>query len=134
MLLRFADGPLTADATGLVSVSMTEGPGYENTLYLYGGNGAMRIEATGQVFVAAGKSTDWTAVDVEFAATVPGVADTGFAAAFMAFAPHLTSAILHGRGAVDGAATFDDGLAVQRVLDAARRSDASNCAVGPCLG
>jgi predicted dehydrogenase len=132
MLLRFADGPLTADATGLISVSMVEGPKYENSLYLYGTGGAMRILATGHVFLAKPGEADWTAIDVEMAPLVPGVPDTGFAAAFMAFAPLLVNAIREGRKA-DGAATFDDGLRVQRILDAARESDTSKCAVQPHL-
>ena len=128
MLLRFADGPLTEDASGLVSVSMVEGPKYENVLYLYGSDGAMRIEATGHIFTAK-RDGDWTAVDVEMAPLIPGVLDTGFAAAFMAFAPNLVNAIREGSASVDNAATLEDGLRVQRVLDAARESDGSNCAV-----
>jgi len=129
MLLRFADGPLTKDASGLVSISMVEGPKYKNSLYLYGTDGAMRIEATGQVFTAKRGEDDWTAVDVEMAPLIPGVMDTGFAAAFMAFAPKLVNAIRNGADRVEDAATFEDGLRVQRVLDAARDADDSKCAV-----
>jgi predicted dehydrogenase len=130
MLLQF-EGGLTEDATGLVSVSMVEGPKYENSLYLYGTNGAMRIDATGHLFVAARGEDDWRNIDVEMGSTVPGVPDTGFAAAFMAFAPHLVNAVRAGRTEVAGAATFDDGLRVQRILDASRASDESKCASKP---
>lgn len=129
ILLRFADGPLTEDASGLVSVSMVEGPKYENALYLYGTDGAMRIEATGEIFMTKRGDGDWTPVEVEMAPLIPGVPDTGFAAAFMAFAPYLVTAIREGSASFDNAATFEDGLRVQRVLDAARESDRSNCAV-----
>jgi predicted dehydrogenase len=129
MLLRFADGALTDDATGLVSVSMVEGPKYENALYLYGTGGAMRIEATGHLFKAKRGEGDWTPVDVEMAPLIPGVLDTGFAAAFMAFAPILVNAIRESSASVDNAATFHDGLRVQHVLDAARESDRTNHAV-----
>ncbi|MEP6789015.1 MAG: Gfo/Idh/MocA family oxidoreductase, partial [Acidobacteriota bacterium] len=52
MLLRFADGDLTEDATGLVSVSMTEGPKYQNMMEFYGDGGAMRVDHRGEVFIA----------------------------------------------------------------------------------
>lgn len=134
MLLRFADGNLTDGATGLVSISMTEGPKYRNTLELYGTDGVMRVEASGETFVAKRSEADWTAVKVEMAPLIPGVLDTGFAAAFMAFVPELVLAIGTGRPMLENAATFDDGVRVQRVLDAARRSDASKCAVDPRAG
>jgi predicted dehydrogenase len=131
MLLRFADGNLTEGATGLVSVSMVEGPKYENALYLYGTEGIMRAEATGHVFTAKRGEDDWTPVDVEMAPLIPGVMDTGFAAAFMAFAPKLVNAIRDHESQVGDAANFEDGVRVQRVLDAARKSDASKFAVDP---
>ena len=81
MLLRFADGDLTTDATGLVSVSMTEGPKYENRLEFYGTDGSMRIDHRGELFVARTGESDWTEIDVDLGETVPGVPDTGFARA-----------------------------------------------------
>ena len=129
MILRFADGDLTEGATGLVSISMVEGPKYRNVLDLYGTEGVMRIESGGEVFVAGAGEPDWTAIDVEMAPLIPGVLDTGFAAAFMAFAPKLVDAIRDGAARVENAATFEDGVRVQRVLDAARGSDASKSAV-----
>lgn len=131
MLLRFADGEFTEDATGLVSVSMVEGPSYENSLYLYGSDGAMRVEASGETYLAGRGLSEWTPVEVEMAPRIPGIMDTGFAAAFMAFAPHLIGAIRKGKTSLENAATFADGLRVQRVLDAARESDVSKCGVSP---
>jgi predicted dehydrogenase len=43
----------------------------------------------------------------------------------MQFAPKIVDAIRDGRTSVEHAATFADGLVVQRVLDAARKSNAS---------
>src|SRR5262249_38360856 len=48
MLLRFAPNELTSDATGLVSVSMTEGPQYMNRLEFFGEDGSMRITHRGE--------------------------------------------------------------------------------------
>jgi len=129
MLLRFADSDMTMDATGLVSVSMTEGPTYKNRLEFYGTGGTMRIEHRGELFVAKAGVNEWTEIDVELGETVAGVPDTGFARAFMAFAPKIVDAICRGENSIENAATFEDGVRVQRVLDAARESDAARRAV-----
>lgn len=55
--------------------------------------------------------------------------DTGFARGFTAFAPKIVDAISKGKNFIENAATFDDGVQIQRVLDAARESDATKCAV-----
>ena len=124
MLLRFADGELTADATGLVSVSMTEGPKYGNRLEFYGTDGSMRIDHRGELFIARAGESDWTEIEVDLGESVQGVPDTGFARAFMAFAPKIVEAIRRGENFIENAATFADGVRVQKVLDAARLSDA----------
>lgn len=125
MLLRFADGELTTDATGLVSVSMVEQPEYVNRLEFFGTEGAMRIEHRGEVSIAKNGEKEWTEIDVEFAPPIPGIPDTGFARGFMAFAPKIVEAIAIGATAIEHAATFEDGVRIQRVLDAARESNAS---------
>lgn len=128
MLLRFADSDLTADATGLVSVSMTELPKYKNRMEFYGTHGAMRVDHRGEVFVAKAKG-DWVEVPARLGTAVEGVADTGFSRGFMDFAPRIVEAILEGRTTIEHAATFLDGLRVQKVLDAARESNESGCVV-----
>lgn len=129
ILLRFADGDVTDDATGLISVSMTEGPNYRNRLEFYGSEGALLIDHRGELFVSKTGENEWTEIDVELGESVTGVPDTGFARAFMAFAPKIVDAIRNGENYVENAATFDDGVGVQRVLDAARKSDAGKYAV-----
>ena len=129
MLLRFADSELTNDATGIVSVSMTEYPKYKNRLEFYGSDGAMRIDHIGDVYLAKAGEADWSPVDVPLTANIPGVADTGFARGFMDFAPQIIAAIRHGDTSIENAATFTDGLRVQRVLDAARESNATSRSV-----
>ena len=128
MLLRFADGDLTGDATGLVSVSMTELPKYQNRMEFYGIRGAMRVDHRGEVYVAKAGG-DWVEVPVGLGAAVEGVADTGFSRGFMDFAPRIIEAILEGRTMIEHAATLQDGLEVQKVLDAARESNESGCVV-----
>ena len=129
MLLRFADGEFTSDATGLVSVSMVEQPEYVNCLEFFGIEGAMRIGHRGEVSIATNGDKEWAQVDVDFAPPIPGVPDTGFARGFMAFAPKIIEAIENGRPTVEHAATFEDGVRVQRVLDAARASNAKGTVI-----
>ena len=129
MLLRFADSELTADATGLVSVSMTEYPRYQNSLEFYGTNGSIRIDQNGAVEIGTADADDWKSMDTDPGTPIPGVPDTGFSRGFMAFAPQIIAAIQAGENSIEHAATFDDGSRVQLVLDAARQSDDSGCVV-----
>ena len=65
MLLRFADGGLTKDATGIVSVSMTEGPRFSSLIEFYGTEGSMRIDHLGEVYVAKAGDADWREIEVD---------------------------------------------------------------------
>ena len=129
LILRFADSPLTQDTTGVVSLSMTEGPSYKNILELHGTDGAMKIDANGGVSIALRGEKRWEMVDTDAGETIEGIADTGFARGFVSFAPRIIEAIREGRTAIEYAATFEDGLAVQRVIDAAHESNASGNSV-----
>jgi predicted dehydrogenase len=123
MIVRFADGDLTEDATGIVSLSMTEYPKYQNRVEFFGDKGAMRIEHRGEIFIGKKGDDDWREFDSKLGKTVEGVPDTGFARGFMEFAPKIIDAIRNGKPAIEYAATFEDGLKVQVVLDAARESN-----------
>jgi predicted dehydrogenase len=123
LVLRFAENELTTDATGLVSVSMAEYPVYKNRIEFYGTNGAIAVDQRGEIFIAKSGDNDWTEVKVDLGENIPGVPDTGFSRGFLEFAPEIVGAIRERRAAIDYAATFEDGLSVQRVLDAARESD-----------
>lgn len=129
MLLRFADGELTDDATGLVSVSMVEQPEYINRLEFFGTEGAMRIDHRGEVFVTRPGNEGWVEIEAALGKAVPGVPDTGFSRGFMEFAPRIIEAVKDGKTRFEYAATFEDGLKVQYVLDAARESSAGGCMV-----
>lgn len=125
MIVRFADGELTYDATGLVSVSMVEQPEYLNRIEFFGTEGAIRIDHRGELFTAKNGDADWIAIDVDLGSPIAGAADTGFSRAFNLFAPHIIAAMIKGENYIEHAATFKDGVEVQRVLDAARESNAS---------
>jgi predicted dehydrogenase len=129
MLLRFADSELTQDATGIVSVSMTEGPTYTNRMEFHGTDGGIRVDHRGELYIARLGETDWTKVDVGLGKPIEGIPDTGFSRGFMYFAPKIVEAIRNGESSIPNAATFEDGLDVQRILDAARQSNAAGEAV-----
>ncbi|MGD9561882.1 MAG: Gfo/Idh/MocA family protein [Pyrinomonadaceae bacterium] len=129
MLLRFADSEFCSDATGLVSVSMVEGPDYISTIEIFGTDGALMIDHVGALFTASNGKNAWEPVKAAIGETVPGYPDTGFPRGFMELAPRIVEAIRDGRDSIEFAATFDDGLKVQRVQDAARESDRNGCTV-----
>ncbi len=129
MLLRFHNSEQTEDATGLVSVSMTEQPEYVNLLEIFGTKGALKIGHRGDVFLAKSGNSDWKELEVPLARPVPSAADTGFSRAFTKFAPKIVEAIREGNKQIEYAAGFEDGLKVQRVLDAARRSNTERRAI-----
>ena len=133
MLLRFADSDLTSDATGLVSASMLEQPAYVNRLEMFGKKGAIRIDHRGDVFITQAGETEWKEIEVEFGRAIPVLPDTGFSRGFMEFAPKIIGAIREGKTEIEYAATFEDGLKVQRVLDAARKSRRPRRAHRPSL-
>lgn len=125
MMLRFASTDLAPDATGLVSVSMVEYPKYCNRIDIYGTKGAIRIEHRGELFIAKAGESDWTQIDVLLGDHFDGPADTGFSRAFNLFAAEIVEALKSGETEMPDAADFEDGVAIQAVLDAARRSNDS---------
>ena len=129
LILRFADGDLTRDATGIVSVSMVEYPKYENYIEFFGTKGAIKIGYKGEIFLAKAGGDDWREIDVNFDMPVKDVADTGFSRGFTGFAPKIIEAIRNGQTEIEHAATFSDGLRVQEVLDAAHESNKNGCLV-----
>ena len=129
LILHFSGGELTADATGQVSVSMTEYPKYQNRMEFFGEKGALRVEARGEVFLGLAGESDWAEIEIDLGRNVEGVPDTGFARGFMNFAPAIVEAILNGQTEIEQAATFEDGVKVQEVLDAAHESSETGCLV-----
>ncbi len=128
MMLRLCPSKISPDATGVVSISMCEHPNYVSRCEVYGENGTLLIDHNGRLqFAAAGN--DFSTIEVDLGETIDGLPDTGFARAFVSFAPEIVEAIRRDSKNIDGAATFDDGVKIQRVIDAARRSDANGIVV-----
>lgn len=125
MILRFADGELTEEATGLVSVGMAEPPKYQNLIEFFGTEGAIRVDGNGELYTAKNNETDWNEIETDIGTLVDGMPDSGFSRGFLFLAPKIVDAIGNGSKQIDQAARFEDGLAVQKVLDAARESNAA---------
>ncbi|MEZ5428651.1 MAG: Gfo/Idh/MocA family oxidoreductase [Pyrinomonadaceae bacterium] len=129
LIVRFNDGDLTEDATGRISASMVEYPDYRNVVEFFGSEGSIRVDFRGELQIARKGEKNWTPIEVDLGENIPGVGDTGFSRGFTAFAPRIIEALLKGETGIEHAATFADGLKVQKVLDAARESNASGCTV-----
>lgn len=55
LVLRFNDGQLTDNTTGVATVSMTDGPEFKNVIELFGTDGSMKIDHRGEVALATGR-------------------------------------------------------------------------------
>ena len=127
LLFRFADGPLTQDATGSAAISVVESGKYENRLEIYGTKGALMVEETGELWRSPTGSGVWRPVQVDQDHMAHGMRESSWSRGFTAFAVAICDAMRFGKTAVKDAATFEDGHRVQVVLDAIRASNESGC-------
>ncbi len=125
LLLRFLDSRLTRDATGVVSLSVVESGKHEHRFEVYGSNGALMVEETGELWHSPANSGVWQPVQVDQDTMAPGMHEGSWSRGFTAFSAAIVDALREGRKTVEGAATFEDGYRVQLVLDAARASNKS---------
>ncbi|HYF65857.1 MAG TPA: hypothetical protein VD886_23710, partial [Herpetosiphonaceae bacterium] len=109
---------------GAVTISMVGATAEKDTLTIHGEDGAVRIEG-GQVY-RAGRGGEWVEQTPAHTVAIPeGIA--GLFPVGTVYLGHALRAYGDGDGAaLAAAATFADGLRIQRLLDAGRRSDAEN--------
>lgn len=129
LIVRFAENDLTTDATGIISISMVEYPNYQNIIEFFGDEGALRVGYLGEIELAKKGERDWTKSEIEPVKAPKGIFDSGFPSGFMSFAPKIIEAIQTGETEIEHAATFEDGLKVQKIIDAAHESNEKKCAV-----
>ena len=129
MILRFSGGDLITDATANVSLSMVEFPDYQHSIEFVGTEGSLKVLFLGEILLTKAGEKDWTRIDVEIGKSVEGIFDSGFPSGFVAFAPKIIEAIRAGKTTIENAATFEDGWRVQKILDAAYKSNETACAV-----
>jgi predicted dehydrogenase len=127
LLFRFADSELTKNATGAASLSVVESGRHENRLEVYGSNGALMVEETGELWHSPTGSGAWRPVPVDQDPMAAGMRAGSWSRGFTAFSGAIVEALQDGKTTVEGAATFADGYRVQLVLDAARASNKSGC-------
>jgi predicted dehydrogenase len=127
VLFRFANGPLTQDATGAAALSVVESGKYENRLEIYGTKGALMVEETGELWRSPTGSGVWRPVQVDQDHMAQGMRESSWSRGFTAFAVKICDALQAGKNTVKDAATFEDGHRVQLVLDAIRASNESGC-------
>jgi predicted dehydrogenase len=125
LLLRFARCESAQNATGTISLSVTEAGRPEHRLEIFGSEGALMIEDDGRLWQARTGEGQWHEVETEQAELAAGMRDNGWSRGFTVFSRAIISALREGRTEIEEAATFDDGYRTQLVLDAARRSNES---------
>ena len=128
--LRLECGALVSLATGVLL------PAARGFHLVYAGSaGSLRLEGEELLFAGQG-GEDPRPVEVHDDRPKPeelGIPDGGpFARALPLFLRDVIDTVRAGRTELPGAATFADGLATQRVLDAARRSAAAAGGWEPC--
>jgi predicted dehydrogenase len=127
LLFRFAKGATNDDTTGMASLSVVESGLYDNRLEMYGTTGALMVEETGELWHSPVGSGAWRPVQVDQDHMAHGMRESSWSRGFTAFSGAIVEAMQSGKTTVKNAATFEDGLRVQQVLDGARTSNESGC-------
>ena len=127
LLFRFADSELTHNSTGAAALSVVEPGSYENRLEIYGTNGALMVEETGELWHSPAGSGSWRPVPVDQDPMASGMRPASWSRGFTALSGAIIDSMIEGKITVEGAATFEDGYRVQLVLDGARASDQNGC-------
>jgi predicted dehydrogenase len=127
LLLRFANGALTKNTTGAVSMSMVESGAPEHRLEIFGSRGALMVKEPDELWHSTIGSNDWTRLETPQTEIAQGMRDSGWSRGFTTYARAIIEALHEGQSSIEGAATFRDGYKTQLVLDAARQSHESGC-------
>jgi predicted dehydrogenase len=108
-------------------MSMVQSGASAHLIEIFGSLGAVKVDGNGYVWTAKTGDGDWTVVETDRGELAPGMDEGIWGRGFTAFSQRIVEALLEGRTAVEGAATFEDGYRTQLVLDAARRSHEKGC-------
>lgn len=123
MILKFADSELTQDTSGTISISMVETGKYDYNLKIFGTEGSIIVGESGELQFAKFGDKDWKQIEINLGEPPPNTKNTGWTRGFMAFAKEIVLALKQEKAEVPNAATFEDGVKIQKVLDAARESN-----------
>ncbi len=122
VLVRFADGPFTAGATGIVSLAAVDSGAQEHRVEIFGTTGALSVDREGRLLRSERGSGRWTEVPTAHERPAAGMADTEWTRGFTLLSRSLVDAVGRGLATLEGAATFEEGHRTQLVLDAVRLS------------
>ena len=122
LLLGFRDGHLTEGTTAAVSLSVVEPGEPIHRVEVFGSEGALRVEESGELFESRAGAYRWEPLEAERGELAEGMRDSSWSRGFTSFARAIVAALQAGQNYVEHAATFDDGHRIQLVLDAARRA------------
>lgn len=124
LLLRFANG-----AMGAITVSGITPGGYGMSILVVGTNGALKLDNQDQLLGMQGNYPDgaWEPIRaIQQPATLAELPNQGpFTVGSYYLAQTLAMSLPMGETLLDDAASFYDGLVVQRAMDAARRAHAN---------
>lgn len=125
--LRFVDSTLTQNTTGAALLSLVESGTPENSLQIFGTEGALRVQETGELWRSRAGSGTWRPCEVLQDPLAPGMQPVSWSRGFAVFACKIIEALRNGATTVKDASSFEDGYRVQLVLDACRASHQSRC-------
>lgn len=129
LILKFGPSDLVKDATATASLSVVEPGHYRNNIEFYGTKGAIKIEDGGEIFFADINENIWREIEFELGEVAPKMQGGGWSRGFFNFAKEIVTALAERKTEINHAATFEDGLQIQKVLDAARESNQNGCVV-----
>lgn len=129
MILKFADSDLTEDASGTASFSVVEAGKYDYNCKIFGTEGSIIVGESGELRFAKMGDKDWQHMEIDLGDPPPNRNPSGWSRGFANFSKEIVSALKEGKTKVPNAATFEDGLQIQKVLDAARESNSSGCRI-----
>jgi predicted dehydrogenase len=94
---------------------------------MYGTNGALMVEETGELWHSPAGSGAWRPVQVDQDHMAAGMRASSWSRGFTAFSGAIVEAVRAGKTTIKDAATFEDGYRIQLVLEAARASNENGC-------
>jgi predicted dehydrogenase len=126
-LVRIEPGHTSRQIHGTVVLSAVYAAGGRNGMTIAGENGTLILDGDEKLLLAKGYESAFEDLSVDDPARqVPGIADNIWSRSFYHLACATLEALSAGKSSVPGAATFEDGLRCQRVIDAIQRSSAES--------
>lgn len=125
MILKIADSELTRNTSGTASFSVVEAGKSDLNTKIFGTEGSLMIGESGELWIAKMGAKDWEKIEIDLGDAPRNTSVGGWSRGFMKFAEEIIQALREGKTTVKHAATFENGLKIQKVLDTARESNST---------